>query len=128
MAITSDTHVQLGASKPKTDATIATGVLTLGADEVAIKVGSSVSVANTQQIIGDLEKLYRYAKTNIGSAATTTTFSIPLGGSDYDIVTTGHAVGLVSLYVHADIMNGNKSHFLHRTFKRCIELLLEDAK
>lgn len=128
MAITADTHVQLGASKPKTSATVATGTLTLGADEVAIKVGSAVSVANTQQIIGDFEKLYRYAKSNIGSATADTVFSIPLGGSDFDIVTSGHTTGLLSLYVDTAIMDGDKSHFLHRTFKRCIELLLEDAK
>lgn len=128
MPIAQDTHVQLGASSPKSSATVATGALTLGANEVAIKVGSAVSVSNTQQIIGDFEKLFRYAKTNIDSATADTTFSIPLGGSDFDIVTTGHTTSMLSLYVDTAIMDGNKSHFLNRTFKRCIELLLEDAK
>lgn len=128
MAITADTHVQLGASKPKKDATVGTGSLTLGANEVAIKVGSAVDVSNTQQIIGDFEKLHRYAKFNIGSATADTTFSIPLGGSDGDIVTTGHTTSTLSLYVDTAIMDGDKSHFLTRTFKRLIERLLEEAK
>lgn len=128
MAITADTHVQLGVSKPKTAATVATGALTLGANEVAIKVGSAVSVANTQQIIGDFEKLYRYAKSNIAAHTADTVFSIPLGGSDADIVTTGHATTMLSLYVDAEVLTGDKSHFLHRTYKRLVELLLEDAK
>lgn len=128
MPITADTHVQLGASSPKTSATIDTGTLTLGANEVAIKVGSAVSVANTQQIIGDFEKLFRWAKSNIADYTSDTTFSIPLGGSDADIVTTGHDTDLLSLFVDSAVLTGDKSHFLNRTFKRCIELLLEDAK
>lgn len=128
MAITADTHIQLGVSKPKKDATVGTGTLTLGANELAIKVGSAVDVGNTQQIVGDLEKLYRYAKTDIKNVTADTTYSIPLGGSDADIVKTGHTTSTVSLYIDTAILTGDKSHFLNRTFKRLIELLLEEAK
>lgn len=128
MAITADTHIQLGVSKPKKDATIATGILTLGANELAIKVGSAVDVGNTQQIVGDFEKLYRYAKTDIKNVTADTTYSIPLGGSDNDIVKTGHGTGVISLFIDTAILTDDYSHFLNRTFKRLIELLLEEAK
>lgn len=128
MTMTADTHVALGSSSPKTAARVGTGAFTLGANEVAVKIGSSVSVANPQQVIGALEKLYRFAKSNISAYTADTVFSIPLNGGDVDIVTTGHAVGLVSLYVDSTVLTGDKSHFLHRTYKRCIERLLEESK
>lgn len=128
MAITADTHIQLGVSSPKKSATVGTGTITLGANEVAIKVGSSVPVGNTQQIVGDFEKLYRFAKTDIKNVTADTVYSIPLGGSDLDIVKSGHAVGLISLYIDTAILTGDKSHFLHRTYKRLIERFLEEAK
>src|SRR6056297_1058797 len=128
MAITADTHVQLGVSKPKSDATVGTGSFTLGASEIALKVGSAVDVSNTQQIVGDFEKLHRYAKANISERTANTTYSMPLGGSDFDIAITGHGTGVLSLYVSSEVMDGDKSHFLTRTFKRLIERLLEEAK
>jgi len=128
MTMTADTHVALGASSPKTAARVGTGSFTLGANEVAIKIGSSVSVANPQEVIGALEHLYRFAKSNISDYTSDTVFSVSLDGSDSDIVTTGHAVGLVSLYVDSAVLTGDKSHFLHRTYKRVIERLLEESK
>lgn len=128
MAITADTHIQLGVSSPKKSATVATGAITLGANELAIKVGSSVSVGNTQQIVGDFYKLYRFAKMDIKNVTADTVYSIPLGGSDGDIVKTGHANGLISLYIDSAILTNDYSHFLTRTFKRLIERFLEEAK
>jgi hypothetical protein len=128
MSIAADTHIQLGVARPKKSATVGTGAITLGANEVAIKLGDNVSPTKIQSAVGDLEKLYRFAKTNIGTAAVDTVFSIPPGGADNDIVTTGHTADLISLYVDAGVMAGNKSHLLHRTYKRLIERLLEEAK
>ena len=128
MPITADTHVQLGASSPKKDATVATGVLTLGANEVAIKVGSSVSVSNTTAIVATFQKLFDFAKTDLKNVTADTTWSMPVGGSASSIVKTGHAVGLCSLYVDTAILANDQSHFLNRTFKRCIERLLEESK
>ena len=128
MAISADTHIQLGVSKPKKDATVGTGALTLGSNEVAIKIGSALQVTRPGIYVGDFEKLYRYAKTNIKDVTADTTYSITPGGSDDDIVTTGHTTGTLSLYVDTLVLTGDKSHFLHRTFKRLIERLLEEAK
>lgn len=128
MALAADTHIQLGVSKPKKDATIATGAITLGANEVAIKLGSAISLSNPQQIVGDLEKLFRFAKSYIKDYTADTVFSITPGGADNDIVTTGHTTALISLYVDSGVLTGDKSHFLHRTYKRLVELLLEEAK
>lgn len=128
MAIVADTHVMLGVSSPKKSATVATGALTLAANSMAIKVGSSVDAGNVQAIIGDIEKLYRFALTRIAKVSGTTTVSIIPGKGDSGIVLTGHGAGLVTLYIHADILANNKSHFLHRTYKRLVERLLEEAK
>lgn len=128
MALTANTHIQLNVSKPKKDATIAQGTITLGANEVAIKLGTLISLSNPQQIVGDLEKLYRFAKTNIKNYTSDTVFSITPGGADNDIVTTGHTTSLISLYVDSLVLTGDRSHFLHRTYKRLVELLLEEAK
>lgn len=128
MGITADTHIQLGASSPKKDATVGTGTLTLGTNEVAVKVGASAPVTNTQAIVGDIEKLLRYAKAYIRNHTADTEFSITPGGSDNDIVTSGHAAGLITLAVSSAVLTGDKSHFLTRTCKRLIERLLEEAK
>lgn len=128
MAISADTHIQLGVSKPKKDATVGTGAITLGANEVAIKIGSALGVTRPQVYIGDFEKLYRYAKSYIKDHTADTTFSIPPGGADNDIVTTGHTTTVLSLYVDTAVLTGDKTHFLHRTYKRLIERLLEEAK
>lgn len=126
--LVADTHVQLNVSAPKKDATVGTGALTLGANEVAIKVGANVPVGYPQNVIGDLEKLFRFAKTNIAASAVDTVYSITPGGADNDIVTTGHTDDLISLFVDAGVMAGDKTHFLHRTYKRCVERLLEESK
>lgn len=128
MAIVANTHVRLGASKPKKDAIVATGAVTLGANELAIHVGSNVDVSNDLAIIAAFEKLYRFAKTNIGSATGVSTWSMPLWGSDNQIVTSGHAATTLTLYVDAAIVDTDKSHFLHRTYKRAVERLLEESK
>lgn len=128
MPIIADTHVQLNASSPKKSATVGTGALTLGANEIAIKVGSSVNVANSAEIVAAFEKLMRFAKMDLKNVTADTVWSMPLGGSDNAIVKTGHAAGLVSLYADAGIVATDKSHFFQRTYKRCIERLLEEAK
>jgi hypothetical protein len=128
MPITADTHVQLNVSAPKKSATVGTGSLTLGANEVAIKVGSSVAVANITEIVAAFEKLFRFAKMDIKNVTADTVWSMPLGGSDNSIVKTGHAVGLVSLYADAAILAEDKSHFFQRTYRRCVERLLEESK
>jgi hypothetical protein len=128
MAITADTHVQLGASSPKKSATVATGTLTLGANEVAIKVGSTVSLGNTAEIIATFQKLFAYAKMDIKNVTADTVWSMPVGGGDSTIVKTGHANGLCSLFVDTAILTDDYSHFLNRTFKRCVERLLEESK
>ena len=103
-------------------------MITLGADELAIKIGSALQVTRPGVYVGDFEKLYRFAKTNIKNYTADTTFSITPGGSDSDIVTTGHLTTTVSLYVDTAILTGDKTHFLGRTFKRLIERLLEESK
>ena len=128
MAVAADTHIQLGISKPKKDATVGTGALTLGASELAIKIGSALQVTRPLIYIGDFEKLYRYAKADIKNVTADTTYSITPGGADNDIVKTGHTTGTVSLYIDSAVLTGDKSHFLHRTYKRLIERLLEEAK
>lgn len=128
MAISADTHIQLGVHKPKKSATVGTGAITLGANELAVKIGSALQVSRPGVYVGDFEKLYRYAKSYIKDHSATTVFSISPGGSDNDIVTSGHDTGLLSLYVDAGVLAGDKSHFLHRTYKRLIERLLEEAK
>jgi hypothetical protein len=131
MPVTADTHVQLGVSSPKKSATVDTGTLTLGANEVAIKIGSAVpsgQLGNPQLLVGSFEKLFRFAKSFIKDYTGDTVFSIPPGGGDGDIVTTGHTTALLSLYVDAAVIDGDKSHFLNRTFRRCIERLLEESK
>lgn len=128
MAVAADTHIQLGISKPKKDATVGTGTLTLGASELAIKIGSALQVTRPLVYVGDFEKLFRYAKMDIKNVTSDTTYSITPGGGDSDIVKTGHTTGTLSLYIDTAVLTGDKSHFLHRTYKRLIERLLEEAK
>lgn len=128
MAIAADTHIQLGASKPKKDATVGTGSITLGANEVAIKIGSALQVTRPGVYVGDFEKLYRFIKTNMKNYTSDTIFSITPGGADNDIVTTGHTTGSLSMYVDSAVLTGDKTHFFHRTYRRLIERLLEEAK
>jgi len=128
MALTADTHVQLAVSSPKKSATVGTGALTLGANEVAIKVGSSVDIANITAVIATFQKLFDFAKTDLKNVTADTVWSMPVGGAQSSIVKTGHAVGLCSLYADTAILTNDYSHFLNRTFKRCIERLLEESK
>ena len=128
MALSADTHIQLGVHKPKKSATVGTGAITLGANELAIKLGANVALGTLQSHVGDFEKLYRHAKSYIKDYTADTVFSITPGGGDGSIVTTGHTADLLSLYVDAAVLTGDKAHFLHRTYKRLIERLLEEAK
>lgn len=128
MPLAADTHIQLEANAPRQAATVGTGVITLGANEVAVKIGANISLANMQQIVGSLEKLFRLAKTAIANHTADTTWSMIPGGSDTSVVTTGHTDDLVSLYVDSAILTGNRSHFLDRTFKEVRSRLLEEAK
>jgi hypothetical protein len=130
MAIAANSSIVLGGSKPKKDATIATGAPTVGDGDVAIWAGALVNTADrTQQIVGDWHKLFRYVKTNISTWTGQVFLEIPVGGGDPDIgevalVTDGH----VALIIGADIIDGAQSHFLDRTFKRLIERWLEESK
>jgi hypothetical protein len=131
MAIAAGTYIRLGASKPKKTATVNTGSITVAAGEMAIQIGSAVSTGNTQQLVGTLHLLYRYAKNEFlrGSSGTTTAvISAPPGAGYWDVVTSGHTNGAVSLHITDEIFGTQKSHFMDRTFKRLIELLLENAK
>lgn len=134
MALTADQGVKLGASKPKTSAVVAATAPTITTDEMAIYIGAAVPVSNPQQIVGQLDLLYRYAKNNLPSlTGTPCVLHVALAGSGNDIVmngTVGTAPGTgdIRLLIGAGVHTGDKSHFLNRTFKRLVEVLLESNK
>jgi hypothetical protein len=137
MAITANTRIKLGANKPKKDAVVdAPGTAPADdSNEIAISIGTAVDPLKTQSIIGDFEKLYRYAKTNLeslvptGLAGTYAVVHIPAGGSDAAIVNDGTpGTGDLTLEVGALVYGEDQSHFLHRTFKRLCERWLEESK
>lgn len=128
MALAADTHIQLAFDTPRKDATVGTGTLTLGANEVAIKIGSALALGNLQEIVGTFRKLFNFALTNLKDYTSDTTFSLAPGGTEGDIVTTGHTTALLSLYVDSAILTGDRSHRLDTTFKLLMERLLEEAK
>lgn len=126
--------VKLGVSSPKTKVVVDDGAPTVAAGELGIYTGSAISTSNPQWIVGQFHHLYRYAKSNIKDlTGTPCVLHMPLGGGYSDIVMNGTedtAPGTsdIRLIIGANIHNGDKSHFLNRTFRRVIEAYLEDNK
>ena len=131
MALTAGNSIVLGVTKPKVTAVTAVGAPTVAANELAIYVDATAPVTNVEAIVGGFVKLRNRALSTPSlepDLSGSLVLSMPVGGGDASIVTTGHAAGLISLYVHGSVFTPGKSHFLDRTFKRLIELLLESAK
>ena len=129
--ITPNTSITLGIHEPKKDAVVAIGVPTGVSTDIAIWIGASVNGNLGVSIVGDLIKLHRYALTNLESMSGDTALEIVVGGADADIVGSGLAVvsaGAVQLRIYSYTVDGERSHFLDRTFKRLIERLLEESK
>lgn len=118
--------VVLGASKPKKDAVIAQVAPTVDTGEVGIYVDNTGFTDNPQQLVGDLHKLFRWMKSNLNKQIAQ--IEMPIGGSDPQIVPGIGGAGKVALYFGTVLLAGEKSHFLDRTFKRLIEVALEEYK
>lgn len=126
MALFPGLNIKLRAGESSKHAVVTTGInFSLEDDGVAFRIGTSVDVSNTQQIVGDFQKLLRYAKANLASASSASPFSMPLGGSDNSIITTGHSPVLITLLVGADISNDDQSHYLEITGRQILNVLLE---
>lgn len=134
MALASNTHIVLGVSEPKTKAVVGSDTPTVAASDMGILLGTSVNLSNLQAVVGALYLLLRYAKTNLKDlTGTPCTLHLNVEDGYSGVVvngTAGTAPGATSivLYIGADVHTGAKSHFLDRTFKRLIELLLQEAK
>lgn len=134
MAVTTaDTSIKLGVDSPKKDSTIETlGMTACTAREVGIWAGSGVNTSLIQSILGTVEVLKRFAKTDLQARAATapvaeTIYSVPLGGTEPNITIDGvPAVGDVRLHVGEEVINKQLSHFLDRTVKRLKEAWLEE--
>lgn len=134
MALTANQGIVLGTSSPKKSATVGTGAPTVGTNAVGIFIGSTVVVGRPQSVIGQFELLLRYAKTNLKDlTGTPCVLHVSLAGSYSGIVVNGTAGtapgnGDIRLIIGAGVHSGAKSHFLNRTYKRLIEVLLEENK
>ncbi len=115
------TSIVLGIQKPKISAVFGTDSPTVADDEMAIFVPDGP----IQQIVGDLHHLYRYSKTNIGAVVGFGSVGKDVGDSESGIE-LGFLPGQVVMYFGDDV--NARSHMLHRTFIRLVELYLEVKK
>jgi len=132
MAIPNNTSVKLGVSVPKKDAVVAQPGTAAGANDIRILAGTGIDETRTQNIVGALTKLHRFAQTilhTLSGVADPDVLHTVLGGSDNDIVVNGTpGVGDVVLEIGTFTGAGDRSHFLDRTFKRVVERWLEESK
>jgi len=134
MALTVNQGILLGTSSPKKSATVAAGVPTVTTDTMGIFVGSTVAVNYPQAVVGQFELLFRYAKSNLKDlTGTPCVLHVALTENYNDIVMNGAAGTApgnadIRLIIGAGVHDGDKSHFLNRTFRRLIEILLEENK
>jgi hypothetical protein len=133
MPILANTRIKLGANKPKKDAVVDQPGTAAVLNEVGIWAATDVPENLTQSVVGDFEKLFRYAKSNMPAIAASVNdpvvIHMPTGGGDPDIEIDGvPTADEVRLEIGATIAGGEKSHFLKRTFDRLIERWLEESK
>lgn len=116
--------IALDAHSPKKDAVVATGAPTVGDSTVAIWAGANVNPGLTQSIVGSYQALNAYALGNIQNISAV--IQMPLGGGSADVVVDGTPdADSVMLYLGADIVAKQQSHFADRTVTRLIEAWLE---
>jgi hypothetical protein len=134
MALTANQGIALGVSSPKKAAVVGTGVPTVGTNAMGIFIGSTVVVSGPQSVVGQFDILFRYAKSNMKAlTGTPCVLHVALTENYSDIVmngVSGNAPGNadIRLIIGAGVHGGDRSHFLNRTFKRLIEVLLERNK
>jgi hypothetical protein len=129
---TADTSIKLGVDSPKKDAVIETlGMTACTAREVGIWAGSAIDVDLVQSIMGTVDVLTRFAKTDLQIRSDTapiaeTIYSAPLGATETGVTIDGvPGTGDVRLHVGTEIIINEHSHFLTRTVKRLKEAWLE---
>lgn len=132
MGLIANTSVKLNIHSPKKDAVVAQPGTAAGANDIRIWVGSAIPLGLVQSIVGDFAKLHRMAQTtlkDLTGVANPDILHMPLGGGDNDILTNGSVTtSHLSLEIGTYTGAGDRSHFLARTFQRCIERFLEEAK
>lgn len=137
MAIASNTRIKLGASKPKKAAVVDTPGTPPAdsSDEIAIWAASSVPTNIPQSIIGQFTNLFDYAKSNMkairaaGAANAPVVVHMPYNGNESEIEIGGTPTATeIRLEIGSLIYNGDRSHFLNRTWVRLRERWLEEDK
>ena len=126
---TANTSITLDAHSPKKDAVTETlGSPVVGDTAVAVRSATNINTNLVQSIVGTYSVLLRYALNNLQSLAATgpTTLSAPLGGTIANVAEDAILTGDdVVLYIGADLITKQQSHFIDRTVKRLIEAWLE---
>ena len=128
MALAAADYFKVSVNGTKTDVTKGTGLISVGADEMALQIGASASVANVQAIVGTFEQLRKHALNYLTSYDGTVgvlTLSLPVGGFSANAVTTAPAATALTLHIDDGVLATEKSHFIDKTFKDLIAKLIE---
>jgi hypothetical protein len=129
MTLASNDHLLLDKNGIRKDVTQGTGTPTVAADEIAIHIGSSVPANLVQTHIGGFHVLMRYAIQDMRDQSDLTLWKMNYHTSEPGI-TTGGLLGTegLGLYLGANIVNKQESHFVDRTFKLLCEAWIEAGK
>lgn len=134
MPLSSNISIKLDAHSPKKAAVVATdgSHAPTEANSVTIWAASGVEVGNPQQVHGCFTKLLRYALSHLNEmqpSAGPTIVHMPLYGSDADIEIDGTPTAEeCRIEIGATLVDKEQSHFIDRTVKRLLEVMLEGAK
>jgi len=128
MTIAANTSLRLDAHSAKSKVVSATGVPTVGANDVAIWLGSSVPQYRSQINLGILKSLQAYLKSNARSGVTKVHLPFTAGNDTAIVVNGSPGATHISITVGSTLATKQQTHFINRTLERLFESYLERAK
>lgn len=128
MTIAANTSLRLDAHSPKKSIVSATGTPTVGANDVAIWLGSSVPQYRSQINLGILLTLQAYLKSNARSGVTKVHLPYTATNDTAIVVNGTPGATSISITVGSTLASKQQTHFIERTIKRLLEDYLERAK
>lgn len=128
MTIAANTSLRLDAHSAKSKIVSATGVPTVGANDVAIWLGSSVPQYRSQINLGILLSLQAYLKSNARSGVTKVHLPYTATNDTAIVVNGSPGATSISITVGSTLATKQQTHFINRTLTRLFEGYLELAK